>query len=159
MGSGFISNRMQRFFTTLAISKPPNDTVTGIFKRILSDHFRKFDKKIQGMSDGCIEALNRVFQKILVEPKLSPTARKFFYKFNLRDVSRVVEGLLMAKKEFYSGEPHEIAKLWLHESERVFKDRLFPEDYDVYFEKLKSVNEFEEFEKEKVYGVPDADGN
>lgn len=100
MGAGNISNRMQRFFTTLAISKPPNDTVTGIFKRILTDHFKKFDKKIQAMTDGCIEALNRVFQKILVEPKLSPTARKFFYKFNLRDVSRVVEGLLLSKKDF-----------------------------------------------------------
>lgn len=30
MGSGVISNRMQRFFTTIAISKPPNDTVLGI---------------------------------------------------------------------------------------------------------------------------------
>jgi len=100
MGSGAISNRIQRFMTTLAISKPPNDTVTGIYKRILNDHFKKFDKKIQGMADGCIEALNRVFQSVLNEAKLSPTARKFFYKFNLRDVSRVVEGLLMTKPEF-----------------------------------------------------------
>lgn len=150
MGSGSISNRMQRFFTTLAISMPPNDTVTGIYKRILNDHFRKFDKKIQGMADGCIEAINRLFQKVLVKPKLSPTARKFFYKSNLRYVLRIVEGLLMTKPEFYRGEPHEIAKCWLHESERVFKDRLFPEDYEVYYEKLKSVNDFEEFEKEKL---------
>lgn len=100
MGSGVISNRMQRFFTTIAISKPPNDTVLGIYKRILNDHFRKFDKKIAAMADGCIDALNRVFQSVLVEAKLSPTARKFFYKFNLRDVSRVVEGLLMTKPDF-----------------------------------------------------------
>jgi dynein heavy chain len=91
---------MQRFFTTIAISKPPNDTVLGIYKRILNDHFRKFDKKIAAMADGCIDALNRVFQSVLVEAKLSPTARKFFYKFNLRDVSRVVEGLLMTKPDF-----------------------------------------------------------
>jgi len=32
----------------------------------------------------------------------------------------------------------------------VFKDRLFPEDYEVYFEKLKKVTEFEEFDKEKL---------
>jgi len=32
----------------------------------------------------------------------------------------------------------------------VFKDRLFPEDYEVYFEKLKKVFEFEEFDKEKL---------
>jgi len=100
MGSGVISNRMQRFFTTIAISKPPNDTVLGIYKRILNDHFRKFDKKIAAMADGCIDAINRVFQSVLVEAKLSPTARKFFYKFNLRDVSRVVEGLLMTKPDF-----------------------------------------------------------
>jgi len=159
MGSGVISNRMQRFFTTLAISKPPNDTVTGIYKRILNDHFRKFDKKIAGMADDCINALNRVFQSILVEAKLSPTARKFFYKFNLRDVSRVVEGLLMTKPEDYRGEPENIAKCWLHEAERVFKDRLFPEDYEVYYEKLKKVNEFEEFDKEKLYGTPDEHGD
>ena len=93
MGSGSISNRLQRFFTTLAISKPPNDTVTGNYKRILNDHFCKFDKKIACMADGCIDALNRVFQSILVEAKLSPTACKFLYKFNLRDVYRVKKEL------------------------------------------------------------------
>ena len=91
---------MQRFSATIAISKPPNDTVFGIYKRILNDHLRKLDKKIAAMTDGCIDALNRVFQSVLVEVKMSPTARKFFYKFNLRDVSRVVEGLLMNKPDF-----------------------------------------------------------
>jgi len=41
----------------------------------------------------------------------------------------------------------------------VFKDRLFPEDYEVYYEKLKKVTEFEEFEKDKLYGNPDSEGN
>jgi len=40
----------------------------------------------------------------------------------------------------------------------VFKDRLFPEDYEVYYEKLKKVTEFEEFEKDKLYGNPDSEG-
>lgn len=40
----------------------------------------------------------------------------------------------------------------------MFKDRLFPEDYEVYYEKLKKVTEFEEFEKDKLYGNPDSEG-
>lgn len=63
------------------------------------------------MADDCINALNRVFKSVLVEAKLSPTARKFFYKFNLRDVSRPVDGLLQSKPDFYRSEQHEIAKL------------------------------------------------
>ena len=148
MGSGSVSTRTQRFFTTLAIAKPANETVLGIYKCILRDHFGKFDKKIASMADGCIDAVNKVFQGILANPKFSPTAKKFSYIFNLRDVSRLVEGLCMIKPERYRGNPVEIAKCWLHEAERVFKDRLFPEDYETYEEMLKKVNEFEEFDKE-----------
>ena len=79
------------------------------------------------MAVGCIDALNRVSQSILVEAKLSPTLRKFFYKFYLRDVSLFTESLLMTRPEFYRGEPADIDKCWLHEAVCIFKDRLFPE--------------------------------
>jgi len=99
MGSGRISNRTQRFFTTVAITNPTAEAVTGIYKMILSDHLKKFDPKIKNMSEPLVVAVNKVFQKILINPKFSPTARKFHYIFNLRDISRVIEGLLTMKPE------------------------------------------------------------
>lgn len=51
------------------------------------------------MSDGLIVAVNKIFQAILINPKFSPTALKFHYIFNLRDISRVVEGMLMCKPD------------------------------------------------------------
>jgi hypothetical protein len=100
MGLGLIYNHIQRLFTTITIFNQQNYTVLGIYKRTLIDHFCIFDKKIAAMADGCIDAIKRVFQSVFVENKLSPTARKFSYKVNLRDVSSVAESLLMTKRDF-----------------------------------------------------------
>lgn len=124
MGSGKISNRTQRFFTTIAISTPTTESVFGIYRKILGDHLKKFDAKIRDMTDGLVTAVNKVFKNILLNPKFSPTARKFHYIFNLRDISRVVEGLLMCKPDKFRGEAVEVAKCFIHECKRVFKDRL-----------------------------------
>jgi dynein heavy chain len=91
---------------------------------ILSDHLKKFDPKIKNMTDSCVLAVNKVFQKILVNPRFSPTAKKFHYIFNLRDISRVIEGLLTMKPDRYRGESASVAKCFLHETRRVFVDRL-----------------------------------
>lgn len=77
MGSGKISNRTQRFFTTIAVSNPTNEAVIGIYFRILFDHLKKFDPKIKGMSEPLVIAVNKLFQGIMLNPKFSPTARKF----------------------------------------------------------------------------------
>lgn len=99
MGSGKISNRTQRFFTTIAISSPANEAVIGIYSLILQDHFKKFDPKIRDMSEPLVIAVNKIFQSILKHTKFSPTARKFHYIFNLRDISRVCEGLVSLKPD------------------------------------------------------------
>lgn len=41
----------------------------------------------------------------------------------MRDISKVFQGLYQADKNFYEGKEH-IIKLWVHEVERVFADRL-----------------------------------
>jgi len=71
-----------------------------------------------------VVAVNKIFQGIMLNPKFSPTARKFHYIFNLRDISRVVEGLLMCKPEHFRGEPIKMAQCFIHECKRVFQDRL-----------------------------------
>lgn len=52
-----------------------------------------------------------------------PTPAKSHYVYNMRDVSKVFQGLYQADKNFYEGKEH-IIKLWAHEVLRVFADRL-----------------------------------
>ena len=51
---------------------------------------------------------------------------KFHYQFNLRELSNVMQGMCRMVKEYYSN-PVTVARLWIHECERVFLDRMISE--------------------------------
>lgn len=58
-----------------------------------------------------------------VSANFRKTAANFHYEFNIRHLTNVFEGLLKAHpKNFVQGE--QLVHLWLHESERVYGDRL-----------------------------------
>ena len=59
----------------------------------------------------------------IIQDQFLPTPAKSHYVFNMRDVSKVFQGLYQADKNFYEGKEH-ILKLWAHEVLRVFNDRL-----------------------------------
>lgn len=66
--------------------------------------------------------------------KVLPTPTKPHYTFNLRDVSRVFQGIAKIRPEkLKSGE--KMIKLWIHECQKVFYDRLVnPKDRHVFFD-------------------------
>jgi len=66
---------------------------------------------------------------------LRPTPAKFHYLFNLRDVSKVFQGVLMTKPISIQN-PEVMAKLWVNESQRVFYDRLINNEDKLWFTKL-----------------------
>lgn len=55
--------------------------------------------------------------------QLPPTPSRFHYIFNLRDLSRVTEGLLLATPTHFTTSA-QIVRLWRNEVLRVFHDRL-----------------------------------
>lgn len=59
----------------------------------------------------------------LVQREFLPTPAKSHYMFNMRDVSKVFQGIYMADPRFYNTKDN-IVKLWAHEMLRVFCDRL-----------------------------------
>ena len=66
---------------------------------------------------------------------MRPTPAKFHYLFNLRDVSKVFQGVLMTKPISIQN-PEVMAKLWVNESQRVFYDRLINNEDKLWFTKL-----------------------
>jgi dynein heavy chain len=58
-----------------------------------------------------------------ISEELLPTPAKSHYTFNLRDLSKQFQGILMATPSTCNSKDA-LARLWLHEACRVFADRL-----------------------------------
>jgi dynein heavy chain len=87
-------------------------------------HIRK--EQIRGdnqeMMKKMVEATISVFD--FAKEELRPTPAKSHYLFNLRDVSRVIQGIMMIKLNNTSHNMGKLVRLWVHENVRVFSDRL-----------------------------------
>ena len=77
------------------------------------------------MKDNIITSTIEVYTKI--SHSLRATPSKFHYSFNLRDVSKVVQGILMTKNTSITNEDI-CTRLWVNEVSRVFMDRLTDEE-------------------------------
>jgi len=83
-----------------------------------------FSSAIRNLSDQIVKACVDVYMRISRE--MLPTPDKSHYVFNLRDLSKCIQGILQAKNTNYTMEM-EILRLFYHETTRVFHDRLINE--------------------------------
>lgn len=79
------------------------------------------------MSDKIIDATVMFFSKTIKNPQFSPSAKKFHYQFNFRELAKIVEGTMRSTPVHYKT-PFQIIRLWLHEVRRVFEDRFINDD-------------------------------
>ena len=92
-----------------------------IFETIGAFKFQIFDEEIKNLSQPLALATINLFN--IIQENFLPTPAKSHYIFNMRDISKVFQGLYQADKNFYEGK-EQIMKLWAHEVLRVFNDRL-----------------------------------
>lgn len=125
-GRNVITDRLLSRFNVINMTFPDESTIARIFGTMLSQHLAEFDEsvKIVGreITDTTIDLYNKVIAKML------PTPTKIHYLFNLRDISKIFQGLLRSHKEYQSDKPS-ILKLWIHECYRVFCDRLIDDRF------------------------------
>jgi dynein heavy chain len=69
-----------------------------------------------------VTTTKRVYDAVLNGP-LKPTPNKSHYTFNLRDISRINQGLVNANNKLVI-QPVHLVRMWVHENKRVFGDRL-----------------------------------
>ena len=77
------------------------------------------------MGASMVEATAGVYHEIMKE--LKPTPKKSHYQFNLRDVSKVFQGILMGNPSGIN-DPEVMSKIWIRETMRVFHDRLINQE-------------------------------
>nr|XP_020468391.1 dynein heavy chain 11, axonemal-like isoform X3 [Monopterus albus] len=122
-GSFNINPRLQRHFSVFAVNFPSSEAQAFIFSQILSGHLKQqaFSSLVQRSTAAVVQAAVTLHDKMV--RSFLPTAIKFHYTFNLRDLSNVFQGILLAGPESVK-ESTDLALLWLHESSRVYSDRL-----------------------------------
>ena len=64
-----------------------------------------------------------------------PTPKKSHYVFNMRDISKVIQGIYIFDK-FYCDSKLTIYRLWVHECLRVFHDRLISTEDRIKIKKI-----------------------
>lgn len=101
------------------VTEPPNEkTAWNILNRILMWHLdaRGFAKEFDAIIDEMIDASTGIYH-VLVE--------RHYGVWDLRDLFRCIHGLLLSVPETIE-DVAAMKRLWLHESLRVFSDRLSP---------------------------------
>ncbi|XP_078466584.1 dynein axonemal heavy chain 12 [Lampetra planeri] len=155
-GRNAVTARFLRHFNICTINSFSDETMVHIFSSIMAFYLRNndFPPEFFTVGNQIVSATLEVYKKAM--QNLLPTPTKSHYTFNLRDFSRVVQGVLLLRREAADGR-RSMLRLFVHEVYRVFHDRLvddqdrrwlyglsrdllrdhFKESFDAVFENLK----------------------
>ncbi|XP_034231069.1 dynein heavy chain 2, axonemal [Thrips palmi] len=120
-GRNTISNRLLSRFSIINMTFPSESAVIRIFGTMLNQHLTDFDEQLKQIAPNITQATVDLYHS--VTRKMLPTPAKMHYLFNLRDISKVFQGLLRSHKD-YQNTKTALLRLWIHECFRVFSDRL-----------------------------------
>ena len=134
-GRNPVTNRLLRHLNHIAFVELEHASLHRIFAKIL-DAFvaTNFAPAISPIVDPMVYASIDVFDRCIAE--LLPTPDKSFYTFNLRDLAKLFQGVLMVDPRKIGEDPAGMIRLWIHESMRVFRDRLVNDKDRAWFDSL-----------------------
>merc|ERR1719305_2042411 len=139
-GKNDITARYAWHYNLLIFIPYVGDGLTRIFDTIMKWFLGRFASSITALSKQVVGSAIEVYE--ILAKELRPTPEKSHYTFNLRDISRVFQGICACNKDGSMEGPEDCMKVWAHEVERVFRDRLVNEtDAGWFDEMLKGVLE------------------
>jgi dynein heavy chain len=89
-----VNPRFVSFFSVFNIPVPSAASLKRIFSSILNSHLNAFPSELKPLSNVLTETAISLYDSIV--EALPPTPTKFHYVFNLRDLSRIFEGMCLS---------------------------------------------------------------
>ncbi|NXX67841.1 DYH1 protein, partial [Spizella passerina] len=144
-GRNPVTPRLTRHFNYLSFTEMDDSSKRKIFSNILGSWMDGFlgEKSyrnpvpgadaVKDLNEPLVDATISVYTTITSQ--LLPTPAKSHYTFNLRDLSKVFQGMLMVEPGKVENKEH-LLRLWYHESCRVFRDRLVSDEDRTWFDNL-----------------------
>ncbi|KAL4494234.1 hypothetical protein ABPG73_018753, partial [Tetrahymena malaccensis] len=142
-GRNTVTLRYMRHFNLLYVESFEAESLHRIFSNLLDWYFlnqkQGVGKAIENLRDSIVNSTIELYQGIQNSKQLLPTPAKSHYIYNLRDISKVFQGISKATSRSYKDE-NDFLKLWAHECMRVFQDRMInSSDQQVFEEILKEI--------------------
>lgn len=128
--------RFLNHFNVYSINTFSDDTMFRIFLNVALNGFRRsgHGQDVFVVTNQIVSATQSIYKSVQSEVRATPA--KSHYIFNLRDISRVVTGCTLVRKESVNDKKM-LIRVWYHEAMRVFYDRLVDDiDRKWMFEKL-----------------------
>jgi dynein heavy chain len=120
-GRNNITPRLTRHFNLMNILAPSDLNLGKIFRSIVEGFLKNFSSEIVSTTDMIVNSSIEMYRRMCSE--LLPTPAKSHYTFNLRDMSKVIQGMLQCRPVNVQTKNH-MVRLFCHESARIFHDRL-----------------------------------
>ena len=98
-GSFEICERCQRHFATFALAMPSSSDLKTIFSSLFGGHLKSFQPALQDLSGKIVESAIQIHES--VSTRFLPSAVKFMYNWNMRELTNIFQGLCHAKSEYY----------------------------------------------------------
>ncbi|XP_075463117.1 dynein axonemal heavy chain 6 isoform X2 [Ascaphus truei] len=134
-GRNPVTPRFLRHFSMLCLPTPSEHSLKQIFQAILNGFLTEFPVAVKQAAINIVEAAVEIYHRMSID--LLPTPAKSHYVFNLRDLSKCVQGLLQCDQGSVRDQT-QIFRLFCHECQRVFHDRLINSEDKQYFHAMLS---------------------
>lgn len=124
-GFNAVDPRFLSLFNCINILFPNESNIKRIYKEILKGHLnnpeKPFDEALKEIETPLTDMTYKLYTQITDALPRSPL--KFHYIFNMRDLSKIYEGILQSSPDHIKTKDV-FVKLWRNECTRVFVDRL-----------------------------------